>query len=371
MMDLSLAKIFGAGVATFFMPCIYPLIPIYLSALIGADLSEIDKIKRGQLVIRSLFFSVGFILVFSLMGLGAGGIGAWMDSNKVMIQLFAGVLFLVFALKFLGLIYIPFLDQIVRADDSKYSENVNNFSAFIMGVLFAAGWSPCVGPILGSVLTYTASNTSSIWTGMLYLTIYGAGFAFPLLIIAMFADAGVSFIHKTTRYLPYIERTAGLVLLFASVYFFNQVVASTVPQKSVSSANPACAAEMNPVKPNGKPIMVEFYAKSCHICKAMEPLVEEIKNQCDGKSIEIRKVDISDPNYRYLSKQFHLRGTPTFVFIDRDGKEVARLVGKQNKDSLLRYMGLLRGEQCPDIGRLPEVEDVNCGDSDEGFCTQP
>ena len=170
-MGLGLLSVFGAGLLTFVTPCVLPLIPIYLSALIGGNIYDLGSQSRGQLIIRSLLFSAGFILVFTVMGLTASSIGSLLSEHKEIMQIAGALLILAFGLKFLGFINIPFMDRIVRADDRKMQTRFGGINALVMGVVFAAGWSPCVGPVLGTVLTYTASTTSSPATGALYLKI--------------------------------------------------------------------------------------------------------------------------------------------------------------------------------------------------------
>ena len=345
---MNFTKILFAGMGTYLTPCVYPLIPIYLSSLMGVDISEVKGgIKRGQLLLRSIAFSLGFILVFSLMGLGAAGIGAFLNNHKGLFQLMAGVLIFIFALKFLGVIEIPFMNKTIRKDDSKLSNKVGMVSSFLMGFFFAAGWSPCIGPILGSVLTYTASQTSNPLTGMFYLTTYGVGFAIPLIITALFAESGAGFVRRTSRFLPWFEKGMGIVMLLAAFYFFNTLL-------SGYNTFAECKALADPTNPKGKPLMVEFYSKNCHICKQMKPTVDEIKQTCIGKNVDIHLVDISESKYSYLKKQHNLIGVPTFIIFDKSGKEISRLVGANSKKTLLQAISAATGETCPLIGPLPE-----------------
>ncbi|MDA3864698.1 MAG: cytochrome c biogenesis protein/redoxin [Deltaproteobacteria bacterium] len=367
---MNFTKILFAGIGTFLTPCVYPLIPIYLSSLLGADISNISMLKRGQLFIRAVSFSIGFIMVFSLMGLGAAGIGGLLQEYRQVFQLAGGILILLFALKFLGLITIPFMDKTVRKDDSTLTRKVNLLTAFLMGIFFAAGWSPCIGPILGSILTYTASETSEPMMGFLYLTVYGLGFSIPLLITAFFAESAVKFIGKTSKYLPKIEKVIGVVLLFTSFYFFSGMFGG-------SDIYQECAYD--PVRPDDKPLMVEFYSKGCSVCKKMEPLIKKIGKTCRGKNIEVRQIDISQSENKKFVKKYNLVGVPTFVFINQEGKEVSRLIGKQSKQNLLQAISALMGELCPGVGsidkhKLPKTEEKGagpaCGTGEEALCTE-
>lgn len=116
-MTLNLAAIFGAGLLTFVTPCVLPLVPLYLAALAGGDLRRVGSQERGQLLVRALSFSAGFVAVFVLLGLVASSIGALLSAHRVTFQIVGGIVILIFGLKFLGLIEVPLLDRVLRADD--------------------------------------------------------------------------------------------------------------------------------------------------------------------------------------------------------------------------------------------------------------
>ncbi len=356
-MTLDLMGIFAAGLLTFLTPCVLPLMPIYLAALAGGDLGGLSASGRGRLMVRAGLFSVGFLLVFTLMGLTASTLGGFLADHKAAIQLATAVLILLFGLKFVGFIHIPLFDRVVRADDTRFDTRFGAFNALIMGVLFAAGWSPCVGPVLGSVLTYTASNAGDPLTGAVYLTIYGAGFALPLLLVALFAQAGVRFLRKINPFLPKIERAIGVLLLLVAAYLFEGL-----PLGGVAPEPEAVAAQTNDftLHEDGKhwPVMLELYSESCSVCERMEPIVAGISGQCHGKQVRIVQVDVSAPENRHFAEKFRLVGVPTFLFLDEGGEEVARLVGEQTDSALRQALSALRGEPCPGVGDVPDIEDI-------------
>lgn len=338
-MQFDLLGIFGAGMLTYVTPCVLPVIPIYLAALLGGDLRSVSTTGRGQLMGRALLFAVGFLSVFTLMGLGASGIGAVLVEYKAATQAAGAVLILVFALKFLGVIKIPLLDRVVRGDDRKLTTRFTGVNAVLMGVVFAAGWSPCIGPVLGSILTYTATNTSDPLVGAGWLFTYGLGFAVPLLITAAFAEAGVRMLRKVQPYLPRIEKAIGVALL---------VVAGSM----LWDAAPMLGAQRALVLADARPVMLELYAKDCPICKEMSPVVDHLTEQCDG-GVAVIKKDISQAENRGLVGQHRVLGVPTFVFLDAEGTEVARLVGRQSEDALRQALSVLRGEECAGVGPIP------------------
>ncbi len=332
-------SLFVAGLGTYLTPCVYPLIPIYLTSLLGADPAERD-FSKGRLMLRAVAFSLGFIVIFSLMGLGAASIGRVLQNYKGWFQLVGGIFILLFGLKFLGWIHIPAFDRILRKDDSHLNEKVNILTAFLMGVFFAAGWSPCIGPILGAVLTYTASETSSPLTGFMYLSIYGIGFATPLLVMAFFAEHAHKLVAKTSKHLRTIEEFIGAVMVAVALVFFMGVI----------NPSPTVSHGYDPTVPSGRPLVIEFISSDCPICERMDPVLQEMRTTCAGKDVDIRQVDISLPGNRAMVKKFRLLGVPTFIMLDERGRETARLVGEQPLSTLLQATSAMIGQECPGVG---------------------
>jgi cytochrome c-type biogenesis protein len=289
--------------------------------------------------------------VFTLLGLGASSLGAALNRYKLVLQGLGALLILVFGLKFLGLIRIPWLDRVVKADDTRYQTRFGALNALVMGVVFAAGWTPCVGPVLGSVLSYTASVSSSPWTGAGYLAVYGAGFALPLLITAVFAEAGLRLLDRIKPHLPRIERIIGALLVVVAlgmVWDLAQGYAAD-DSRAVDARHLTTDAQGQRV-----PAMVELYSSNCSICKQMKPIVNDLVEQCHGKNVLVRTVNVSEGSNRALAKRYRLVGVPTFLFLDKEGKEVARLVGRQTPEALRQALSALRGERCPGVGPLPD-----------------
>lgn len=351
-MSYGLIGIFGAGALTIATPCVLPLLPVYLSALVGADIRKLDSGRRGQLVVRAALFSLGFILVFVLLGLSASSLGRLLSDHKVGLQIFGAVLILIFGLKFLGLLRIAWLDRVVSLDNRKLQTRFAWLNAVIMGLVFAAGWSPCIGPVLGSVLTYTASNTSNPWMGALYLATYGLGFATPLLLLAAFAESGVRLLARASRQMRKIEVAIGILLVIVAGSMLLGLPGKT---PAISNAAPAAAEQRDTPIAMAQPTMLIFTSSHCGVCNEMRPLIDSITRQCQGNKVAIKEIDLSLAANRSAISRYHLVGTPTFVFVNRQGVEVARLVGAQTEQTLRQALSALRGEPCPGIGSIPSL----------------
>ncbi len=361
-MNLTLFSIFSAGFLTFFTPCVLPIIPIYFIALAGGSMANVQK-NRFSMFLKGLAFTVGFIFVFSILGSVASSIGGILKSYQNQIMLAGGILILLFGLKFAHIIQIPFFDKTIRVDDSKLKTKFPFINAFLMGVFFAGGWSPCIGPILGSVLTYTASTTSNPLTGFFYLFIYSSGFAIPFLIAAIFAEQGMAMLRKFNRYLPVFEKITGIFLVGMAIYVISGAVQT--PQPNIIVKKELNKTQENIIKSkNNLPVMIEFYSKDCHVCKKMAPIVDSIFEKCQGNKVELKKIDVSENKNKFFLKKYGIIGVPTFILFNNKGIETARLVGKQTEDSLYQALSVLRGESCEGFRTLKELEqDFSSGDT--------
>ena len=342
-MNLDLLGIFGAGILTFVTPCVLPLIPIYLSALVGGDFRASGG--RGQVMLRASWFTLGFMIIFVLLGLTASSVGSFLTDHKAAVQAFGAVLIALFGLKFLGVIRIPWLDQTIRANDQKFSTRFGWLNALVMGLVFAAGWSPCIGPVLGSVLTYTATATADPLAGAGYLAVYGLGFAIPLMVVAAFAEGGMRLLGKIGPHLRKIEVGLGALLI---------IVASTMALDALPALTAPAAEGTQVADANDHPIMLAFTSQNCTICQSMKPTISGISNQCDGNGVRVKSIDLSQAQHKAMAAQYRIRGVPTFVFKDSDGHEVARLVGEQTERTLKQAISVLRGKPCPGLAVIDE-----------------
>jgi cytochrome c-type biogenesis protein len=357
-MDLSALTVFGAGLLTFLTPCVLPVIPLYLATLSGGDIAGLSAARRGVLLLRAVAFSLGFIAVFALLGLGASSLGAVLSTHKALVSAIGALVIAVFALKFLGLVQIPLLDRVAKLDDSRFSGTASMGSALLLGAVFAAGWSPCVGPVLGSVLTFTAARTTSSIEGAAWLGLYGLGFALPLLVLAGFAEAGVKVLRRASPFLPAFERAVGaLLVVVAGAMLLDATAAPTASTASMPSVPAAVVLSDQSEKAQKVPRMVELYAPSCPICARMKPTMDKVISACDNQGVEVEAIDVSQPENKTLVTEHRVVGVPTFLFFDEQGQEVARLVGEQSEATLFQALSALRGQECPGLALIDTAQD--------------
>ncbi len=362
-MNVDLAALYGIGVMTLATPCILPLLPIYLGMLLGSSLEAArEPGGRLRLFTATLAFSGGFALVFTLLGLGASTLGSFLQEHRTVLTLAGAALIALFGLKFLGWPRIPWLDRELRLPEVKTGRRL--LDAGLFGVVFALGWTPCVGPLLGSVLTYTASRSAEPLTGALYLAVYSLGVASPLLVLSLFVDRLLPLLDRVKRRLPLIEKVTGAALVLVGL----GLAISAAPWSGAGGSEAAGGAvalhddaEARPIEPTlgeptPRPRLVEFYRPGCSACEEARPSLEALRSDCAGRRIEILTVDAEHPGNRALARRYSVSVVPTFVLLDADGSEQGRLIGAPGLDDLRGAAALLMAEACAGVDGVDSNE---------------
>ncbi|MFP4477746.1 MAG: cytochrome c biogenesis CcdA family protein [Desulfatibacillaceae bacterium] len=208
----------AAGLVSFFSPCILPVVPGYFTFLAGTSLdrlvSEGDHAARQRLIISTLAFVLGFSAVFVALGASASFLGGILFEHKDIVRIAGGVIIIILGLHVSGLLRLGFLDVEKRFHFTEKPMHVAG--TFLVGMAFGAGWSPCVGPLLGSVLAI-AANQETVGQGVLLLSVYSAGLAIPFLVLAVFAHYLFAFLKRATRIMPWVNRIAGGLLILIGI----------------------------------------------------------------------------------------------------------------------------------------------------------
>jgi len=213
-MTTSLLIVFFAGCISFVSPCVLPLIPGYVSFICGTTLNELNSKSKKFILKRSLIFSLGFSLVFICLGATASFIGSFLLKNSQILSIFSGLIIILFSLYLLDLIKINFLNKNFGIYNIKFSNNF--FFPLIVGIGFGFGWTPCIGPILGSILAY-ASMENSIYKGISLLTLYSLGLAIPFIVSSLILEKFLLFSKKSKSYLSKIKKFSGVTLLITGI----------------------------------------------------------------------------------------------------------------------------------------------------------
>ncbi len=200
-----------AGLLSFLSPCVLPIVPPYLAYMGGISMSQMsdDAAARRSVTLSALFFVLGLSTVFLLLGFTASAFGAFFLQNQDWFVIGAGVVVMIFGMHFVGVFRIAIMDREMRVEAGDRGGSV--FGAYILGLAFAFGWTPCIGPILGSILTLAASE-GSVARGTLLLGFYALGLGLPFLLVAAFFPRFKGFMAWMKRHMERIERIMGLLL---------------------------------------------------------------------------------------------------------------------------------------------------------------
>jgi cytochrome c-type biogenesis protein len=212
--SIGLAVAFGAGILSFLSPCVLPLVPSYVSFITGLSLEELGE-RRFAALTHALLFVSGFTLIFMALGAGATQLGGFVRGQQVWIERIGGLLVIVFGLYMLGVIKIGALNQEHRVHIQ--DKPVGYLGSVLVGVAFGAGWTPCIGPILGAILTYTNANESTVGQGMTLLLAYSLGLAVPFLVAAIAVERFLDWFKQFRKYIGLVTRVSGAMLVVFGV----------------------------------------------------------------------------------------------------------------------------------------------------------
>lgn len=207
-MTPTLPLAFAAGVLSFLSPCVLPLVPSYLAYVGGGSANRLTALRNSSL------FVLGFSIVFIALGASASLVGSLLLDNRSWLIRLGGLIVILFGLMLLGLFKVPFLYRSMKAEYR--GETSTPLGATLMGMSFAIGWTPCVGPVLGAILTL-AGASGTLSQGASLLGVYSLGLAIPFLLAAFGLGAFTRFSKRFRRFLPWVERVSGSILVLAGL----------------------------------------------------------------------------------------------------------------------------------------------------------
>jgi cytochrome c-type biogenesis protein len=213
---ISVYMVFAEGLASFLSPCLLPLLPVYIGYLSGEATD--GQYSKKKLIINSMFFSLGMSIVFILLGVTASSIGKFLNEYKFILMKIASVVIIIFGLFHMGILNLSFLYREKRFNYNFKKTNIIN--SILFGGVFAFGWSPCIGPILGSVLIIAGSTGSAAY-GAYLLFIYSLGLSIPFIITAIVMDVLASKIKAVQKHSRAISIVSGVLLVIMGVALYN------------------------------------------------------------------------------------------------------------------------------------------------------
>lgn len=228
--QVTLLAAFAAGILSFVSPCVLPLIPGYVSFVSGVSLEEMRggvaaPSARRQVLVTSLFFVLGFSLVFTALGALGTAVGRFLFSNLPILSKVAGAVLVVFGLHTMGVFRLSFLETEKRVHAQR--KPAGPFGAMLVGIAFAFGWSPCIGPILGGILAIAGSK-QRVWEGVELLAVYSLGLGIPFLLTSMAINQFFAATARIRKHYHAIEVVSGALLVVIGVLIFTGKLALIV-----------------------------------------------------------------------------------------------------------------------------------------------
>ncbi|MFD1914365.1 cytochrome c biogenesis CcdA family protein [Halodurantibacterium flavum] len=203
----------AAGVLSFLSPCVLPIVPPYLAYMSGISMGDLRE-KRRSALLPAIFFVLGLSTVFLILGFTASAMGMFFLRNQQIFMQVSGAVVIVFGLHFLGVFRIPLLNREARLDAG--DQGGSALGAYVLGLAFAFGWTPCIGPQLGAILSLAASE-ASVERGTALLGVYAAGLGIPFLLSALFIERSMGLMNRIKRHMRLIERISGVLLIIVGV----------------------------------------------------------------------------------------------------------------------------------------------------------
>jgi cytochrome c-type biogenesis protein len=209
---------FSAGLLSFLSPCVLPMVPAYLSYIAGSLISEINTSKaKRNLLIKSVFFILGFSTIFIILGISVSSLSKLLTANLKLLKQIGGIVIIIFGLHMTGIFKIKLLYS-----EKRFLPNAStkkHIGSLLLGMAFAVGWTPCIGPILSSILIY-AGSMETIQTGVLLLAVYSLGLAVPFFLSAMLIGNLTGYLKKFSKYLPLVSVLGGIMIIIMGILVF-------------------------------------------------------------------------------------------------------------------------------------------------------
>lgn len=397
--NINFILVFLGGIFSFFSPCIIPLLPVYMSYLSGntAVTDENGNLSYNQkkVFIHTIFFIIGISAAFFILGLSFSKLGGFFNSNRVLFTRISGVLILFLGLFQIGLLKNNFMEREHRIGfDSK---EINPLIAFIIGFTFSFAWTPCIGPVLSTVLIM-ASGAKTAFMGNMLILVYTLGFVIPFLLLGVFTTKILNFLKAKKSFLKYSIKISGAILIIIGImtlsgFNLNILAAGQQPQNanadSIAKAEepakeakeeklPAYDFELKDQYGNthklsdykGKVVFLNFWATWCPPCREEMPHIEEIYKEYGYNKNDVIILGVASPataenpspqdeseekikafltknNYTFpvvfdvkgeIFRNYYINAFPTTFMIDREGNIMGYVAGGLSKENMKKII---------------------------------
>lgn len=389
MQQLNLVVVFIEGLLSFFSPCILPILPVYLSILSNSNVDVLkngeDKFIKTALFKNTILFVLGISTTFFILGSSVNILSSFFSENKDYIMVIGGIIIV-----FMGLFYVDIIKSTLLSREKRMNikvKEMNSLSAFVLGFTFSFGWTPCIGPILASVLIM-ASGSSSGMVANLLIIVYTIGFILPFIIVAIFYSKLFKSIDKMKNYMGIIKKICGIILIISGLFMFFNGVTNINKNKQYNNIEKSeiidedekenieeiaidftlkdqYGNEHTLSEYRGKTIFLNFWATWCPPCKGEMPEIEEIYNEYGKNKEDIIILGVAAPNLgregseeeiaNFLSENNYtfpvvmdfggelvykcdISGFPTTFIINEEGEIIHKVVGAMDKETMKKMI---------------------------------
>lgn len=390
MEKINLMVVLVEGLLSFLSPCILPILPIYLSMLSNSSVENLNKgsFAKSALFKNTIFFTLGISITFFILGSSLNALGIFFNANKDIIMILGGIIII-----FMGLFYLDIIKSNLLNTEKRLqlkSKEMNPITAFLLGFTFSFGWTPCIGPMLASVLIMSSTADNS-YTAYLLIGIYTIGFILPFILVALFYNKLIDRIQKIKSYMTEIKKISGIILVISGIIMLinginNKVDFSKIQNEnkiensqSISDSEEKEEAKEEKIKAldfnlydqygkehrlsdyKGKTIFLNFWATWCPPCREEMPYIEDLYKEYNKNNDEVVILGVASPNLgregnqehikKFLEKENHtfpilfdeggslvyqygINAFPSTFIIDKEGYLTQYVPGGMNKETM-------------------------------------